>query len=132
MEFGICKCRSFLISLCMLHVSTALLMSRATVIVRAGGVIWLKLLDIVLWSAFFKPGCVLMWCMWCMLFAWKKAPEFCQWLGEVKWDYLQIRNNTIFEIIVLIVKNRRWHKLIDIRDNDTSSIYSGLFYGRDY
>ena len=34
-------CRSFLISVCMFIVSKALLISSATVVVRAGGAIWL-------------------------------------------------------------------------------------------
>ena len=39
MVFGICVCRSFLVSLCIFTLSNALLMSRTTVSVRARGVI---------------------------------------------------------------------------------------------
>ena len=39
---GMFVCSSFLISVCMFIVSKALLISRATVIVRAGGAIWLN------------------------------------------------------------------------------------------
>ena len=38
---GILVCSSFLISVCMFIVSKALLISSATMIVRAGGAIWL-------------------------------------------------------------------------------------------
>ena len=41
---GMCVCSSFLISVCMFIVSKALLISSATVIVRAGGAIWLNIL----------------------------------------------------------------------------------------
>ena len=40
--FGMFVCRSFLISVCMFIVSKALHISNVTVIVRAGGVIWLN------------------------------------------------------------------------------------------
>ena len=39
---GMFACSSFLISVCMFIVSKALLLSSATVIVRAGGAIWLN------------------------------------------------------------------------------------------
>ena len=39
---GILVCITFLISVCMIIVSKALLISSATVIVRTGGAIWLK------------------------------------------------------------------------------------------
>ena len=39
---GMLVCSSFLISVCMFIVSNALLISSATVIVRAGGAIWLN------------------------------------------------------------------------------------------
>ena len=43
-------CSSFLISVCVFIVSKALLISNATVIVRAGGVIWLNPLATVLFN----------------------------------------------------------------------------------
>ena len=43
-------CSSFLISVCMLIVSKALLISTAAVIVRAGGAIWLNPFATVLFS----------------------------------------------------------------------------------
>ena len=48
---GMFVCSSFLISVCMFIVSKALLMSSATVIVRAGGAIWLNPFATVLFSA---------------------------------------------------------------------------------
>ena len=47
---GIFVCSSFLISVCMFIVSKALLISSATVIVRAGGAIWLNPFATVLFS----------------------------------------------------------------------------------
>ena len=47
---GILVCSSLLISVCMLIVSKALLISTATVIVRAGGAIWLDPFATVLFS----------------------------------------------------------------------------------
>ena len=47
---GMFVCSSFLISVCMLIVSKVLLISSATVIVRAGGAIWLNPFATVLFS----------------------------------------------------------------------------------
>ena len=47
---GMFVCSSFLISVCMFIVSKALLISSATVIVRAGGAIWLNPFGTVLFS----------------------------------------------------------------------------------
>ena len=47
---GMLVCRSFLISVCMFFVSKALLISSATVIVRAGGAIWVNLFATVLFN----------------------------------------------------------------------------------
>ena len=47
---GILVCSSLLISVCMFIVSKALLISSATVIVRAGRAIWLNPFDTVLFS----------------------------------------------------------------------------------
>ena len=47
---GMFVCSSFLISVCMFNVSKALLISSATVIVRAGGAIWLNPFTTVLFS----------------------------------------------------------------------------------
>ena len=47
---GMFVCSSFLISVCMFIVSNALLISSATVIVRARGAIWLDLFATVLFS----------------------------------------------------------------------------------
>ena len=47
---GMMFCRRFLISECMFIVSEALLILNATVIVRAGGAIWLNPLAMVLFS----------------------------------------------------------------------------------
>ena len=47
---GMFVCSSFLISVCMFTVSKALLISSATVIVRAGGAIWLNPFSRVLLS----------------------------------------------------------------------------------
>ena len=47
-EPGLFVCSNFLISVCMFIVSKALLISSATVIVRAGGTIWLNPFSTVL------------------------------------------------------------------------------------
>ena len=47
---GMLVCSSFLISVCMFIVSNALLISSATVIVRAGGAIWLNPFATVLFT----------------------------------------------------------------------------------
>ena len=47
---GMCVCISILISVCMFIVSKALLISSATVIVRAGGAIWLNPFATLLFS----------------------------------------------------------------------------------
>ena len=47
---GMFACSIFLISVCMFTVSKALLISSATVIVRAGGAIWLNPFATVLFS----------------------------------------------------------------------------------
>ena len=49
---GILVCSSFLISVCMYIISKALLISSATVIVRAGGAIWLNPLATVLFNVY--------------------------------------------------------------------------------
>ena len=49
---GMLVCSSFLISVCMFIVSKALLISSATVIVRAGGVIWLNSFATVLFNVY--------------------------------------------------------------------------------
>ena len=62
---GMFVCGSFLISMCMFIVSKDLLISSATVIVRAGGAIWLNLFATVLFSAcstFTVECCVLYLC----------------------------------------------------------------------
>ena len=48
--WNVCVCSSFLISVCMFIVSKALLISIATVIVHAGGAIWLNPFATVLFS----------------------------------------------------------------------------------
>ena len=53
---------SFLINVCMFIVSKALLISSATVIVRAGGAIWLNPFATVLFSAVTVECCVLYPC----------------------------------------------------------------------
>ena len=62
---GMLVCSSFLISVCMFIVSKALLISSATVIVRAGGAIWLNPFATVLFtvcSAVTVECCVLYPC----------------------------------------------------------------------
>ena len=59
---GILVCSSFLISVCMFIVSRALLITSATVIVRAGGTIWLNPFATVLFTVCFaitEECCVL-------------------------------------------------------------------------
>ena len=62
---GMFVCSSFLISVCMFIVSKALLISSATVIVHAGGTIWLNPFATVLFnvcSAVTSICVVLCWC----------------------------------------------------------------------
>ena len=59
---GIFVCSSFLISVCIFIVSKVLLISSATVIVRAGGAIWLNSFATVLFSAVTVECCVLYPC----------------------------------------------------------------------
>ena len=59
---GMFVCSSFLISVCMFIVSKALLISSATVIVRAGGAIWLNPFATVVCSAVTVECCVLYPC----------------------------------------------------------------------
>ena len=62
---GMLDCSSFLISVCMFIVSKALLISSATMIVRAGGAIWLNPFATVLFalcSAVTVEYCVLYPC----------------------------------------------------------------------
>ena len=64
---GMLVCSSFLISVCMFIVSKAMLISSATVIVRAGGAIWLNPFATVLFTmcrAVTVECCVL--CMCCV------------------------------------------------------------------
>ena len=81
---GMFVCSSFLINVCIFIVSKALLISSATVIVRAGGAIWLNPFATVLFSLcmavtvvlYFIPvlhGCV--WYVCC--YVWKKALLQC-------------------------------------------------------
>ena len=51
---GLFVCSSFLISVCMFIVSKALLISSATVIVCAGGAIWLNHFATVLFSVYIR------------------------------------------------------------------------------
>ena len=73
---GMFVCSSFLISVCMFIVSKALLISSATVIVRAGGAIWLNPFATVLFSvcsAVTVECCVLYPCcmgVFCTRVAW--------------------------------------------------------------
>ena len=60
---GMFVCSSFLISVCMFIVSKALLISSATVIVRAGGAIWLNPFPTVLFSV-----CSATTVEWCVLY----------------------------------------------------------------
>ena len=54
---GMLVCSSFLISVCMFIVSKALLISSATVIVRAGGAIWLNPFATVLFNVCSAVNC---------------------------------------------------------------------------
>ena len=66
---GMLVCSSFLISVCMFIVSKSLLISSATVIVRAGGAIWLKPFATVLFtvcSAVSLECCVAWVCLVCL------------------------------------------------------------------
>ena len=83
---GMFVCSSFLISVCMFIVSKALLISSATVIVRAGGAIWLNPFVTVLFSvcsAVTGDCCVLYPC--CMGVFGMFAPVSLQLLRGVIW-----------------------------------------------
>ena len=67
---GMFVCSSFLISVCMFIVSKALLISSATLIVRAGGAIWLNPFATVLFSV-----CSAVWYVFCYVM--KKALFQC-------------------------------------------------------
>ena len=60
---GIVVCSSFLISVCMFIVSKVLPISSATVIVRAGGAIWLNPFATVLFTV-----CSAVTVEWCVLY----------------------------------------------------------------
>ena len=73
---GMCVCSSFLICVCMFIVSKALLISSATVIVRAGGAIWLNPFATVLFSVcsavtveccVLYPCCMGVFCMFAVM-----------------------------------------------------------------
>ena len=81
---GMFVCSSFLISVCMFIVSKALLISSATVIVRAGGAIWLNPFATVLFSVcsavtveccVLYPCCMGVWYVCCYVM--KKALLQC-------------------------------------------------------
>ena len=82
---------SFLIRVCMFIVSKALLISSATLIVRAGGVIWLNPFSTVLRSAVTVECCVLYPCAWvclvCLLLCKEEgsSPVSLQLLRGVIW-----------------------------------------------
>ena len=65
---GMFVCSSFLISVCMFIVSTALLISSATVVVRAWGSIWLNPFATVLFSVCrVLCSCIVWVCLVCLL-----------------------------------------------------------------
>ena len=64
---GMFVCSSFLISVCMFIVSKALLISSATVIVRAGGVIWLNPFATVIFRSVVFCTRVAWECLVCLL-----------------------------------------------------------------
>ena len=64
---GILVCSIFLISVCMFIVSKALLISSATVIVRAGGAIWLNPFAAVLFNV---CSAVILYVECCVLYPW--------------------------------------------------------------
>ena len=65
---GMLVCSSFLISVCMFIVSKALLISSATVIVRAGGAIWLNPFATVLFTV--CSAVTVECCVFCTRVAW--------------------------------------------------------------
>ena len=92
---GMFVCSSFLISVCMFIVSKALLISGATVIVRAGGAICLNPFATVLFTVCSAVHCrvlclvpVLHGCVWYVLLLWKEegsSPESLQLLRGGIW-----------------------------------------------
>ena len=65
---GMLVCSSFLISVCMFIVSKSLLIASATVIVRAGGAIWLNPFATVLFTV--CSSVTVEWCFLPMLRGW--------------------------------------------------------------
>ena len=93
-SFGMFVCRCFLISVCMFIVSKALLISSATVIVRAGGAIWLISFATVLFSVcsvVTVERCVLYpCCMGVLLFREEgSSPVSLQLLREGIWSCMR-------------------------------------------
>ena len=87
---GMFVCSSFLISVCMFIVSKALLISSATVIVRAGGAIWLNPFATVLFSvcSVVTVECCVAWaCLVCLLLCKEEgsSPVSLQLLGGGIW-----------------------------------------------
>ena len=85
---GMFVCNSFLISVCMFIVLKALLTSSATVIVRAGGAIWLNPFATVLFSVcsavtvegcVFYPCCVVVFGMFAVCKEEGSSPVFLQY-----------------------------------------------------
>ena len=78
---GMLVCSSFLISVCMFIVSKALLISSATVIVRAGGAIWLNPLRVcVLYISGYVRKKALLQCLQLLrggIWACKRCPCLC-------------------------------------------------------
>ena len=85
---------SLCVRVCMLTVSNALLMSSATVIVRSGGLFWLKPVAMVLFMLciavpvewlLLKPCCVEMCGMLIVMYGSSVSPVFLLSLREVRW-----------------------------------------------
>ena len=86
---GMFVCSSFLISVCMFIVSKALLISRATVVVRVGGAIWLNPFATVLFSvcSAVTVECCVSMCLVCLLLCKEEcsSPVFLQLLRGWIW-----------------------------------------------
>ena len=103
---GMFVCSSFLISVCMFIVSKALLISSATVIVRAGGAIWLNPFATVLFRTWLShtflfvkwepsPECVTCCC----------RPTICHIVVDcIEYDFTDIFNNVSPNKIISFIK----------------------------
>ena len=112
---GILVCISFLISVCMFIVSKAVLLSSATVIVGAGGAIWLNPFATVLFNVWISVAvercvctCVVWVCLECLLLCKEESsyPVSLQLLRGGIWASMRyLVNSQYFSVWFLFLVN---------------------------